>query len=459
MDTICLRWRKRSPPRFLGAWQMLGFVVVTIIFLISLLAMRVSVGSAELESDWDKIRCRPDIMLTCGMYGKDTQENIEFCMTKQFGDRAKNTTLPFFSMMGSFASILSTMITSIGSTKSTFATITGSASTVFTEFTSRMRMLMSRIQVMILRIKFLMGRVFSVMYSVLYMGQSGMTAGMNLFQTPIWGILSFCCFDPETSINTISRGKQIMQTIQIGDTLENGQNVTAIFKFYGDGQNMIKLPGNIIVSGKHNVLYGNKWIKSAEHPDAIHHGTWSGGTVSPLICLNTSNNSILLGSYTFTDYDETIEGNIEAMNTAMQLLNGSPSNTHEMHYVRACHPNTMIKLKNGEYSPAFSITLGTEVSHGIIIGVVEILTDYICEYGNEIFTPATAIWSEKHRKYTRIGEFIPPRKLLKPAVFYSFFVSASAIIETSEGTIFRDYIEIHSREIDNSYESILYKIQ
>jgi hypothetical protein len=439
---------------------MLGFVVVTIIFLIALFTTRFTVGGAELDADWETIRCRPDIILTCGMYGKNTQENIEYCMSKQFNDRAQHTTLPFYSVMGSFASTLSTMISSIGSTKLTFATIAGSASTVFTEFSSRLKTLMSRIQLMVLRIKLLMGRIFSIMYSILYMGQSGITAGMNLFQTPIWDIITgFACFDPDTPIHTMSRGKQSMRTIQMGDILENGQNVTAIFKFYGDRQSMVILPGNIVVSGPHNVLYGKKWIKSAEHPDSILQPPWSGGVENPLMCINTSNHSFTLGSYTFTDYDETVEGNIEAMNTVMQLLNGHPSNTEQMHYVRACHPNTMIKQKDGECVPANSITLGMELSHGRVMGVVEILTEYVCYYGNEIFTPATAIWSENYRKYTRIGEFISPTALTQPVIFYSFLVSPSAIVETSEGTIFRDYIEVHSHEIADKYEKALYKFQ
>lgn len=423
--------------------------------------MRLSVGGAELEADWEKIRCRPDIILTCGMYGKNTQENIEFCMSKQFQDRAKNTSLPFYTMMGSFASTLSTMISSISSTKLSFATIVGSASTVFTEFSSRMKTLMNRIQLMVLRIKFLMGRIFSIMYSILYMGQSGITAGMNLFQTSIWGIISgFTCFDPDTPIQTLSRGNQSLRTIQIGDILENGQKVTAIFKFYGDGQSMVILPGDITASGPHNVLHLSKWIKSAEHPEAITRALWSGGLANPLMCLNTTNHTITLGSYTFTDYDETVEGNIEAMNTAMQLLNGMPSsNTEQIHYVRACHPNTLIKRKDGKCVPAKSITLGTELSHGFVMGVVEILTDQVCYYGNEIFTPATAIWSENQGKYTRIREFISPIALTQPAIFYSFLVSPSAIIETSEGTIFRDYIEVHSREIADTYEKALYKFQ
>jgi hypothetical protein len=439
---------------------MLGFVVVTIIFLIALFTTRFTVGGAELDADWETIRCRPDIILTCGMYGKNTQENIEYCMSKQFNDRAQHTTLPFYSVMGSFASTLSTMISSIGSTKLTFATIAGSASTVFTEFSSRLKTLMSRIQLMVLRIKLLMGRIFSIMYSILYMGQSGITAGMNLFQTPIWDIITgFACFDPDTPIHTMSRGKQTMRTIQMGEILENGQKVTAIFKFYGDGQKMVILPGDIIVSGPHNVLYENNWVKSAEHPDAIIQPPWSGGVVRPLMCINTSNHSIKLGSYTFTDYDETVEGNIEAMNTAIQLLNGNSSDRQQIHYVRACHPNTMIKRKDGKCVPANSISLGMELSHGHVMGVVEILTEHVCYYGNEIFTPATAIWSENYRKYTRIGEFISPTALTQPVIFYSFLVSPSAIVETSEGTIFRDYIEVHSHEIADKYEKALYKFQ
>ena len=464
MDTNCLR----PPPRFLSAWQMLGFVITTFIFLIVLVYTRFSIGSIELDANWEQQRCRPDVMMTSALYGKDAEANVQHCMTKGFDIRAKKTVIPFYSIMSSFADTLSSLITSINSTKVTFATLVGSTSSVFTEFSSRLQNMFYRMYSSVVQMKMLMSRIFSTMNAIMYMGQSAIQAGMNFERTDLWNtIRNFSCFDPDTQILTLNRGIQSIKNIQIGDTLENGQNVTAVFQFNGDGQEMFILPsntGDIIVSGPHGILHGPKWIKTSEHPDSIPSHIWKGGNTHPLICLNTTNHTIQIGKYTFTDYDETAEGNKSAMSSAIHMLNGSQSAARGSYssphtFTRGCHPDTLIRLKDGSAVPANTIALGTSLSHGTVTGVVKTYVTQVCYYGNEAFTPATAVWSDRQDtgKYMRLGDFIEPQPLPSPATFCAFFVSPSAVIETSDGTMFRDYLEIHSNHIESSYADALYK--
>ena len=460
MDTICLR----PPPRFLSAWQMLGFVITTFIFLIVLLYTRFSIGSIELDANWEEQRCRPDVMMTSGLYGKDAEANVQHCMTKGFDARAKKTVIPFYSIMGAFGDTLSSLITSINSTKVTFATLVGSASSVFTEFSSRLQNMFYRMYSSVVQMKILMSRIFSTMHAIMYMGESAIQAGMNFERTDLWNtVRNFSCFDPDTQVLTLNRGIQFIKNIEIGDTLENGQKVTGFFEFNGDGQEMVILPeGRITVSGPHAVLQGSKWIKSSEHPDSMRSHSWNGGNERPLICLNTTNHTIQIGKYMFTDYDETAEGNKSAMAFAIHMLNGwhsaAPGSYSSPHtFTRGCHPDTLIRLKDGSAVPANRITLGTSLSHGTVTGVVKTRVTEVCYYGNEVFTPATAIWSEQHKKYMRLGDFIQPHLLESPAIFCAFFVSPSAVIETSEGTMLRDYLEIHSNHIESSYADALYK--
>jgi hypothetical protein len=147
---------------------------------------------------------------------------------------------------------------------------------------------------------------------------------------------------------------------------------------------------------------------------------------------------------------------------AIHMLNGwqsaAPGSYSSPHtFTRGCHPDTLIRLKDGSAVPANTITLGTSLSHGTVTGVVKTRVTEVCYYGNEVFTPATAIWSEQHKKYMRLGDFIQPQLFQSPAIFCAFFVSPSAVIETSEGTMFRDYLEIHSNHIESSYADALYK--
>ena len=427
-----------------------------------MLGTRFSIGAQDLEANWETQRCRPDVMITSGLYGKDAAANIQFCLNKGFDIRAKGAVLPFYSIMGSFGDVLSTLIGSINSVKMTFATIVGSTNTVFGEFSSRIQNLFFRMQTSVVRLRFMFSRVFGAMHSVLYMGQAAIQAGMNFERSPMWNTISnFSCFDPSTKILTADRGLQEFKDLVIGDTLIDGQKITAIFQFNGDGQEMVVLPGqsDIIVSGPHRVLYNNAWIPASSHPDAVPRKSWDGGDKYPLMCINTSNYTIRIGDYTFTDYDETQEGNFEAMNVAMKMLNGSEGSIAKDYksFLRALHHATPIRLKDGSPVPATSIALGTELSHGTVRSIVKIKVHEVCEYKGEFFTPATAIWSEEDKKYKRLAELVPIRTFPNGHIFYSFMVSPSAVIETGAGNIIRDYLEVHSREIESSYAEALEK--
>lgn len=421
---------------------------------------RFSIASEEVNANWEAQRCRPDVMLMAGVYGKDVAENINFCLKSTFDTHSMEMSNPFYSIMGVFTQVLSTMISSINSVKVIFATIVGSTFTIFNEFSSRIKTLLYTIQNTAIRMKFMMGRVFAAINAILYMGIAVMRAGMNFERTDLWNtIRGFTCFDPDTEIAIIENGSVIHKKISevvIGDTLADAtpsNKVTGTFRFVGDGQDMFMLPGNILVSGPHRLLHNGQWIHASCHPEAIPRGKWRGGKSTPLICLNTTDHIIRIGTYSFTDYDETIEGNMDAMETAILMLNGKAVK-QPREISRACHEKTLIKLKDG-LTPAEHITLGTETSHGTVNCVAKVLVDKACLYKGDIFTPATAVWSEEHGKYMRVHELVTPMKLQTPQIFYSFMISPSAVIETGRGIIFRDYLEVHDSQIESSYAKAL----
>jgi hypothetical protein len=138
---------------------MLGIVITTITFLIAMILTRFSIASEEVNANWEAQRCRPDVMLMAGMYGKDVAENINFCLKSTFDTHSMEMSNPFYSIMGVFTQVLSTMISSINSVKVIFATIIGSTFTIFNEFSSRIKTLLYTIQNTAIRMKFMMGRV------------------------------------------------------------------------------------------------------------------------------------------------------------------------------------------------------------------------------------------------------------------------------------------------------------
>jgi len=435
---------------------MLGIILTTLIFIGILMASSLVANVQEVNANWEKYRCRPDVMLMAQAYGHNSVENINYCLKNGFDQRASSVVAPFYTYMGSFVSILVTLLASINSIRMIFATIVGSVTQVFGEFSTRIQALFSKIQTSAIRIKYLMGRIFATMYSVIFMGMSGIKATQNFGNTFLFKFLDTFCFDPDTHVDIKGKGLIPISKVEIGDYFTSEERVTATFKFVADGQSMVRL-GNIVVSTNHYLLHNEKWIMAAEHPDAVSINAWSGGVERPLICLNTSTHSFPVGKYLFRDYDETEQGDLETMEAVLNILNNRPSSVNHPDFTTACHPNTKIALSGAPAVMAHSIGLGAQLSHGSVLGIIRKECQEICLVADEIFTPGTAIWVPTLNAWRRASQLVIPTKLETPMTFVSFVVSPSASIETEKGTMFRDYVEVHSPDTEAAYTVALEK--
>ena len=417
----------------------------------------------KVKDNWETYRCRPDVMLMADYYGHDSIENLQYCLKNGFDKRAMEAIAPFYTYLGKFVEVLMTMLNSINSIRMIFATIIGSATQIFTEFSGRIQALFYRFQMAAIRMKMLMGRVFATMYAVIFMGMAGIKATQNFGNTFLFKFLDTFCFDPDTEI-VLQNGTSIpIKEVKIGDYLRGGQKVTAAFQFAADGQEMVSLPlaatetksvslPGILVSTNHYIRHEGKWIEAKDHPDAVASADWSGGNDRPLICLNTDTHTIPIGNYIFSDYDETSDGDEAAMKMATDILNGKPSKPAKGSSEMACGPKTLIKTVFG-LVPADQITLGTVLSHGTVVGLVKKECRSICRINGEAFAAGTCIWSPAHNRWLRAFQLSKPA-IMSPLVFYSFVVTPSATIET-QSTVFRDYVEVHSKDLEAPYSAAI----
>jgi hypothetical protein len=435
---------------------MIGFLLTTLIFICVLFGVSFAINIHMINVDWEKHRCRPDIMLTAPLYGHDLIENFEFCLKFTFDLQAGGLVFPFYSYFSYFVQILITLLGSINSIRMTFATIVGSFTKIFSEFFSRISALFYAIQGSAFRIKFLMGRIFATMNSIMFIGMSGIKAGQNMGNTTLFKFLDFICFDPDTPVDIEGRGRIAIKDVVAGDIFKGTKDrVTSLFRFLGDGQTMCNLNG-CIVSTNHYVLHNGKWIHAADHPAAVPAGEWAGGLTRPLICFNTSTHQFPVNGFVFRDYDETDDGDVATMEYSAGSVNGTPSKTtlNPGDYITCCHPDLQICLKDGSTAPAKDISLGTELSQGKVIGFIQKECTRCCWIDGEAYGIGTLIWRQKERAWRRAGEIVEPVEC-KPTMFISYMVSPSACIETSKGTMFRDYFEIHQPEMEDAYTKAL----
>jgi hypothetical protein len=408
----------------------------------------------KIKDNWSENRCSPGIMPFAGLFGFNTKENFEFCMGKIFNTYAQ----PYFgssaTMFSGFTSLLTIIFGSIGSLRNTIATLGGGINTVFQEFTDRISSFFFKLRLSAIRIKTLIGRMYAILFSVMYMGMSGITGMMSFTNTFLFSFLNTFCFPAETQIEVKGKGKIAIKDIKINDILlPTNSIVTGLFKFYSKGQPMVKI-GEVTVSTNHYVEYKNKYIKAGDHPEAEDIGIWELDT--PLYCLDTHNNKIPVNNLIFLDYDETIDGDNDTMNYIQNTVNASKKHNkyNFKEYSPAISESTLIKTKLGN-KLAKDIVIGDELVTGSkVVGCIRRKIDEVCKLEDgTIITPSTLYWNEKMNEWERIGE---TNKVIKDtSEVVSFIVVPNSQIELENGIRIRDYMELCSPDSEMYYSKCL----
>jgi hypothetical protein len=352
-------------------------------------------------------------------------------------------------MMSSFTGVLGTIFGSINSLKITISDLAGGITQIFQEFKERLGLFFLRLQISAITIKALIGRMHAVLFSIMYMGMSGITGLQSFTNTSLFGFLDTFCFPGNTKIMT-TRGLVQIKDIKIGDILTQESQVsqvTATFRFYAKGQAMVKI-GKTIVSTNHYMVYKGRNIKAVNHPDAIKIDDWD----NELYCLNTHNNKIPINDLLFLDYDETAEADKDTMNYIEGRVNASTVNKEYnfKEYCPAIDENTYVKTTDGN-KLAKDIKMGDIMVTGSdIVGLVRRVVHETCNVNGTILTPSTLYWDKNLWK--RIGDTYPIIKGTKEMV--SFIAVPNSQIELEEFVI-RDYMELCSPDSEIHYSKRL----
>jgi hypothetical protein len=446
-----------------------GFLFLILIFSFGIYGIQSFGDYEEVKKNWPKYRCLPHIMPFASLYGANTTDNFQFCMKNMFTGFGGEMLAPFYDILGFFTKTLMGLLNSINSMRVMLATLVGGITSIFSEFTERLSMFFFHIKMTANRMRLLMNRVVGIMFSVMYMGMSGITSAVNFGDTVMYGFLDTFCFAPDTLVKIDSNSEDIhISDVKIGDSIQ-GNKVTGVFQFLADGQAM-RIFNNkgkpIIVSTNHYIRDDSEnWIEVANHPDAMHYSEWNGGASRPLICVNTDTHKIPIGKYIFSDYDETEEGDKEAMQLAENIINNTEEMNKESSLVAEYSPgfmqNTFIKMMGDHtFKEIKDIQLGNTIANnGKVVGIVKKEINEYCVIGSihkaDIVTPSTLVWSDN--KWVRASFITETIKLNQPAIFYNLFVTPHSSIETESGNMYRDYIEVMSPDMRKPYSKVLEK--
>ncbi len=426
-------------------------VIISTILLFGAWVMAQLSNFAEIKKNWPKYRCNPQYIATASLYGFDTKENLDYCIKNAMDGEAASQLGPIYKVLANSIGTQGSLLSSVNSIRLQFATLMGGIMMTFQQFTDRFAQFMFAIRTGAVRMRTLMNRVFATVFSVLYMGLSGVTAAQNFGDTIIGGFLSTFCFPPETPIYVAGAGHIPIQDVKIGDRLANGSRVTATFRFHAPGQPMVRL-GHVTVSTNHFVKDPNdKWLMAGEHPEAEDAGVWAADR--PLVCLNTDTHTIPLGKYLFSDYDETEAGDLATAAFIQQSINGHGSKDSIQLESYGALMDSSTLLENGQRLK--DLSLKTKFSNGAkIFGVVEKETLECCVLENGLRVhPSTFIWN--NGKWRRAVELGTLEKLNNPEVMMGYVAYPHSYITTASGLHVRDYLEVASPDSEAAYAAAL----
>ena len=438
-------------------WSFTSALAFIIFLFIGIYAIMASIDTFinmnDIKKNWKNYRCNPLIMPFASWInpGTNTNENFNYCMGNIFNTHSQSTFGSIGSMFSSFTTLLQSIFGSINSLRSTISTLGGGINVIFQEFTDRISNFFFKLRMSAIRLKMLFGRMYATLFSVMYMGMSGITGMSSFTNTFLFSFLDTFCFPGDTNMVIIDKETHTQKNvpikdIKIGDVLMPGHtSVTATFRFYSRGQPMVKI-ASVIVSTNHYIIYNGKAIKAIDHPHAIKIGPWDSDEL--LYCLNTSNNRIPVSYLTFLDYDETSEGNKDTMNFVENRINARKiDKSYDFkEYGFAIGKNTGIKTKDGIIT-AENIKIGQKLTTGSeVVGIIYRQMNEVCKLPT-IITPSTLFWNTD--KWVRIGEVHPFIKEKHELI--SFVVVPNSQIELEDGSIVRDYMELCSPDAEMHY--------
>ena len=427
-------------------------ILLCIIIFIIIFGISYVFDIKNIKENWGEYRCNPGIMPFAGLFGYNAKENIEFCMGKVFSTHSTPYMGSIGAMFSKSSNVLQMILGSVDSLRNTVATLGGGINVVFQEFTDRISSFFFRLRVSAIYMKTLMGRMYAILFSVMYMGLSGITGMTSFTNTFLFSFLDTFCFPGNTELIVQGKGKVPIKDIKIGNVLLPGESkVTATFRFYSKGQPMVQL-GSVIVSTNHYVFHNGKLVMAGDHPHAIPVGGWKYD--EPLYCLNTTDHKIPIEYMTFLDYDETTKADDCTMRYIEERLNAKEAKEAYpfTEYCPAMEENTPIQTKQG-IKKAKDIRIGDRLTTGSeVVGVIRRKVSEICilEDGT-LLTPSTLCW--RNDTWQRVGTYCEVKKENKELV--SFVVVPNSQLELENGTRVRDYMELCSPDSEMYYSKQL----
>jgi hypothetical protein len=390
------------------------------------------------------------------LYGYDSTENVNFCLQTFFKSQSNDAFAPIYDLLAKYTTAMGLMVNSVNGYRQLLGNTMTASNVFIRRVRDRIQSLLFQIRMSFLKLQVLMNRVYGTMYSIVWMGSSAITAGLNLADNDLIQFLFEFCFAPNTLLRMEDGSTKEIQYVEVGDRLVGGTRVTSTFTFSGERTPMVAI-GDVVLSSQHFVqVSSGKWRPAFHHPEAVSHDK-----IPRLICLNVEGHRFQTASGLWVaDYDESSDPQVvaEAQQVAEKALNGgvgmSSSETPVEDYSLGFDSDVLVQLADETWKPARNVQIGDVLTGGAtVLGIVEEECEATCLAENALRVSAAqlvlkdGVWQRAIRVFPREEPDIP-------MVLRQFVTSRAGplCIRKNAVTVWiRDYREAPIPDMEDAY--------
>lgn len=424
-------------------------ILLTLILLVALIATFSFANFEEIIKNWSRYRCNPAFMPFASMAGYNATDNFKFCLDSIFGEKARELFAPLFAIIANFAQILKLMVDVTLGMRQMFSRFFLGMNSYIRNVRDRIQALMFQVRMSFMKLQNLMGRVYATLFSVVFMGMSAVTAGLNLSENSLVNFVLEFCFAPETPVRMADGQTRPIRDLRIGDALEGGK-VTSVFVFRGTETPMVRI-GSVHLSAEHLVAGPTGWLLAKEHPDAVF-----AESIPELICLNTDTHMFTLGTgLEVRDYDETEEAHVvkEAQALSEKALNSGFQKGAVLDYALGFSETAFVCLENQTWIQANQVKIGDRLYGGNeVVGLVAEECKSVCNWKGVLVSAAQLV--EDKGVWKRAAHLSEPQQETRTLIqFLTRHVRPFpiAVHPEKESVWIRDYREAPLPEMEDCY--------
>ncbi len=424
----------------------------------------------EITKNWSHYRCDPAVMPFAKFYGHDLGETMNFCIGESVKEHAPGVINPIYSAINEVSTVVDGVYTKAEAMEGGIMGLLKGFESFVLEFANSFRLIGSRVQMSLVRIKDIFARVYGTFIAFAYAGISAITFGSNLVNNPLVTFVDdIGCFPTGTSIPMANGSMKWISDIAIGDQLADGSTVTSTYRFDGSRTKMVTIHG-ITVSGNHYVwdTETGQGIRADEYEGATPTISWP-----YMFCLATTSHRIPVFSpatqqiLTFVDYEESSDPMVIAASqrVAEMSLNGHVVCNPVMDYSLGLDPRMCVTLSDGSDVSLLQLQVGDTLVNGArIFGIIREQCDSrVVDPDTGIFFSAAQLLFDSNTNLWVRAKYLFPlvvgstEQLRDPMVHVMLSDNRVLHAHTAEGYEYslRDYAEVHISDVQAPYDTVV----